>query len=277
MRRTRAVCVSALVFAGITVLAQAPPTAIKPWTDNRQAIEDFLKTARIVKMQDVKVGVTRPHRAELEAGGPVREIAWKPLTPGVYNGYYESYKSEVAAYEINKLLDLDMVPPTVERRYSGLMGAAIMWVDGTRSFREIGGVPGTAAAKEGPPPAKMFAWNRQLMKAKMFDNLIANMDPNLGNWLVNSNWDLILIDHSRALTVTKTLYHKMQQIDGPLWDRMLALTEPQMTGAVGQWLDKGQIRAVLERRDKMRSEIERMIKEKGEPAVIVRVGGTPVE
>jgi hypothetical protein len=277
MRRTPAVCVPALLFVGTTILAQAPPTAIKPWTENRQAIEDFLKTARIVRMQDVKVGVTHPHRVELEPGGPVREMAWKPITPGMYNGYYESYKSEVAAYEINKLLDLDMVPPTVERRHSGITGAAIMWVDGTKSFREVGGVPGTTAAKEGPPPAKMYAWNRQLMKAKMFDNLIANVDPNLGNWLFTSNWDLILIDHSRALTITKNLYHKMQQIDGPLWDRMTALTEAQVTAAVGQWLDKGQIRALLERRDKMQSEIQKMIKEKGEPAVIVRVAGTAAE
>jgi hypothetical protein len=62
----------------------------------------------------------------------------------------------------------------------------------------------------------------------------------------------------------------MQQIDGPLWDRMKALTEEQLTAAVGQWLDKGQIRAILQRRDRMQSEIEKLVKDKGEAAVIVR-------
>jgi hypothetical protein len=275
MRRTPAALPSACFSIGIGLgilvpLTQAPPQAAKPWTENRQQIEEFLRTARIEKMEDVKVGVTHPHRAQLEPGGPVREIAWKPIHPGLYNGYYESYKSEVAAYEIDKLLELEMVPPTVEKRYSGVTGAAIMWIGGTRSFKETGGVPGTIGAKVGPPPAKMYLWNRQLMKAKMFDNLIANVDPNLGNWLVDADWDLILIDHSRALTPTKELYHKMQQIDGPLWDRMKALTENQLTAAVGQWLDKGQIRAVLQRRDRMHAEIDRMVKDKGEAAIIVR-------
>ena len=270
VKATRASFGPALFSVVVALLPQAPARAAKPWTENRQAIEEFLKTARIVRMEDVKVGITHPHRAELEPGGPVRELAWKPLTPGRYNGYFESYKSEIAAYEINKLLDLDMVPPTVERRHSGLTGAAIFWVADARSFREAGGVPGAVGAKVAPPPARMYAWNRQLIKAKMFDNLIANMDPNLGNWLFTPDWDLILIDHSRALTVTRELYHKMQQIDGPLWDRMKALTEEQLKAVAGPWLDKDQIRALLQRRDKMQIEIDKMINAKGEAAIIVR-------
>ena len=35
------------------------------------------------------------------------------------HGYWESYKSEIAAYELDKLLGLDMIPPTVERRVQG--------------------------------------------------------------------------------------------------------------------------------------------------------------
>ena len=46
------------------------------------------------------------------------------------DGYFESYKSEVAAYELDKLLSLNMVPPVVERRVNNDLGAAIMWVDG---------------------------------------------------------------------------------------------------------------------------------------------------
>lgn len=257
-------------MATAVALAQAPPQAAKPWTENRQAIEAFLKTAKIVKMADVSVGVTHPHRAQLEPGGPAREIAWKPINPGRYNGYFESYKSEVAAYEIDKLLALDMVPPTVERRHDGVTGAAVLWLEGVRSFGEVGGVPGTVGAKAGPPPQKMYLWNRQLVKAKMFDNLIANIDPNRGNWLFDADWNLILIDHSRALTITRDLYHKMQQIDGPLWDRMKALTEDQLTAGVGEWLDKGQIRAVLQRRDRMQVEIDKMVKDKGEAAIFIR-------
>ena len=31
----------------------------------------------------------------------------------------------------------------------------------------------------------------QITRAKMFDNLIGNLDPNLGNWLVDPEWNLI--------------------------------------------------------------------------------------
>ena len=71
------------------------------------------------------------------------------------------------------------------------------------------------------PPAHFASWNRQLAMAKMFDNLIGNLDPNLGNWLVDPAWNLILIDHTRAFTTDKNMVHKeMDRIDGALWDKM---------------------------------------------------------
>ena len=99
-----------------------------------------------------------------------------------------------------------MVPPTVEKQVNGETGAAVMWVSPTQSFKELGGVPGQQGVKP-PPPAQMANWTRQLTRAKMFDDLIGNTDPNLGNWLVDPAWNLILIDHTRAFTPTKDLYH----------------------------------------------------------------------
>ena len=128
--------------------------------------------------------MTRPRRAKLAPGGPIEAFAWKTIQPGRHEGYWESYKSEIVAYELDKLLDFDMVPPTVEKRVKGDLGAAVMWVSPTKSFKELGGVPGQKKSP-GPPPQLMPNWNRQLTRAKMFDNLIGNIDPNLGNWLVD--------------------------------------------------------------------------------------------
>lgn len=66
-----------------------------------------------------------------------------------------------------------------------------MLVESTQSFSDLGGPPR-------PPSDQAASWNIQLVRAKMFDNLIGNDDPNLGNWLVDPAWNLILIDHSRA-------------------------------------------------------------------------------
>lgn len=237
--------------------AQSPATGAKVWIDRAQEIEEYLKTAEVVQMQDVGVGVTKPRRAKLAPGGPVEGFAWKSIQPGRYNGYWESYKAEIAAYEMDKLLGLGMIPPTVEKRIKGDLGAAVLWVTPTKSFKDLGGVPGQKGVA-GPPPAQIPRWMGQLTRAKMFDNLIGNIDPNLGNWLVDPEWNLILIDHTRAFTTNKNLYHKLVAVDPQLWEKMNALDEPALDAALGQWLDKGAIKATLERRDKMRPIVEKL-------------------
>ena len=176
-----AVCTVAFSFA-VPLFAQAPAADIsaKIWTERAPEIEAYLKTAEVVGMEDLKAGVTKPRKAKLSPGGPVEAFSWKAIKPGRYSGYWESYKSEIAAYELDKLLGLGMIPPTVEKRVQGDVGAAVMWASPTRSFKELGGVPGQQGVT-GPPPQQVAPWTRQIVKAKMFDNLIGNIDPNLGN------------------------------------------------------------------------------------------------
>jgi hypothetical protein len=262
-----------------SLLAQAPQPATSAtaavaaescahsWTGREAEFETFLKSAKVTGLKDVPVGVTRPSRAYLAPGGLAESMAWKPITPGLKNGYYESYRSEIAAYELDKLVGLGMIPPTVEREVNGQKGAAVLWASPTRSFKELGGVPGQAGIA-GPPGPKVAAWVRQVMRAKMFDNLIANKDPNLGNWLVDPDWHLLLIDHSRSFTSMKSMVHKMDNVDGPLWEKFKALDEASLTQAIGPWLGKGELRAILERRDVMAKDIDRLVKAKGDSAIL---------
>ena len=46
-------------------------------------------------------------------------FAWKPLRPGYSKGFMESYKAEIAAYKLDRMLDMHMVPPIVERKHRG--------------------------------------------------------------------------------------------------------------------------------------------------------------
>jgi hypothetical protein len=263
MNMKRAALVSLLGSLAVTVVvAREMPQAAtagsaKTWTDRAQEIEEYLKTAEIIQMEDINVGVTKPRRARLAPGGPAEAIAWKAIKPGRYSGYWESYKSEIAAYELDKLLGLGMIPPTVEKRVKGDLGAAVLWVSPTKSFKDLGGVPGQQGVK-GPPPAEIPRWMRQLARAKMFDNLIGNIDPNLGNWLVDPEWNLILIDHTRSFTTTKDLYHQLASIDVELWNKMKALDEPSLSTALGQWLDAGAIKGILDRRDKMQQVVDKL-------------------
>ncbi len=252
-----------VLSVGAGPAAPQPPegaASAKVWLGRAAEYEDFLKNAAVVRTEDLAVGVTRPLRCYFAPGGLVESIAFKSIPPGRQMGYWESYKSEMAAYELDKLLQLQMVPPTVEKRVQNTLGAAIMWVSPVRSFKQMGGLPT-------PPPEHVDSWNRQLSRAKMFDNLIGNKDPNLGNWLVDPAWNLVLIDHTRAFAGGKEMVHKMNRIDRGLWERMLALEPASLKTTLDRYLDGSQIKDIVARRDRMRTEIEKMVAERGEANV----------
>ena len=104
----------------------------------------------------------------------------------------------------------------------------------------------------------------------MFDNLIANIDPNLGNWLVDPAWNLILIDHTRSFTTTKDMTHVMTRVDPDLWAKMQELTEASLKPVIGKLMGGGELRAILQRRDKMKTLIDALVKEKGEAFVFMK-------
>src|SRR5262249_38701503 len=212
----------------------------KTWLGHEPQMERHLQTAQITRVEEIGTGVTRPRRARLTPEEPFASITWKVLPPGKRDGYWESYKSEIAAYELDKLLGLGMVPPAVERQMNGDTGAAIMWVDGVKSVKESGGrVP------SGP------AWDTPIRRMLMFDNLIGNPDRNAGNILIGPPGELILIDHSRAFTTDRSLLRKIPRVDGALWDRMGTVTPEQLTSTLSPWMDAGAVAALLERRKQM--------------------------
>ncbi len=235
----------------------------KSWIGREDELEEYLRGAEVVDLQAIGIGVTNPFRAKLAPGGPIEMFAWKPIRPGTYHGHYESYKSEVAAYRIDRLLELGMVPVTVERRVARNIGAACMWVSPAQTFKELGGPPT-------PPRDQAAYWNIQLVRAKMFDNLIRNKDPNLGNWLVDPAWNLVLIDHSRAFASGTQMVHKLTRVDRNLWERMKRLDEETLTTAVGASLSRPKIREILKRRDRMAKQIEELVEVKSEAAVLLR-------
>jgi hypothetical protein len=267
-----------LVLAAASLAAQAPPTAppetrpapaaaaapaaghgAKVWIGHYAEYEEYLKTAPIEKVTSVPVGVTKPQRAFFVPGGLAGSALVKHLPMGQRSGFWEAYKSEIAAYELDRLLKLDMVPVTVERRVQGDLASLQLWVEDSRLLKDVN-------QQTCPRPVE---WGRQVRRQRVFDNLIANIDRNAGNLLVDGEWNLILIDHSRAFASERMPFEKdMTRIDRGFFEGLKALDETALMQRIRPWvLSDGQVRSILKRRDKIVAQLERLARERGETAV----------
>jgi hypothetical protein len=253
------VAVLALAAAAATASSSAGQAAsARTWLGRAAEMEGHLRSADVVGLEDIGTGVTRPRRAHLTPAAPFESLVWKPLPPGMRGGHYESYKSEIAAYELDKLLALNMVPPAIERRIESQAGAAIMWLEGTRSVKEMGGKV---------PSGPQFA--RPIRMMLMFDNLIGNPDRNAGNILIDGANSLILIDHSRAFIAKDDLPWKFERVDAQLWQTLRGLTSEQLTAAIGPWVDAGAIGAIMRRRARIVTAVEKLVASNGAAVTII--------
>ncbi len=269
MIRTRrsvvvALCVSLL--AGVEVLwarqVSLPPADdanAKIWVGRHQEIEEYLRTAECVTADSVRGSLPGMLRCTLPPGGPVARMYWRPTPPGFNRGFWMSYKAEVAAYELDKLLQLEMLPPTVEREFKGVRGSMMLWVEKLVAWKP----------PDAPPDSIKNDWDRQLARMTMFDDLIGNQVRNAGNMVRDARWNLILLDHVATFRATE-LPSPLTRIDAGLWDRIQKLTRQQLDARLRPLLDDAEIAGILSRRDRMRAEIDRLIAERGAAAVVLK-------
>ena len=233
----------------------APPPCLGKFASHGEA-ESFLTDADIVQSRSIPRGVAAPQKLTLEKDGRQEFAVFKSIDehrPGITQlptgpevDFKDSWKYEVAAYEVDKLLGLNMIPPTVERVHNSRRGSLQLWIDGCMSEAE-------RTAKKLSPPGPM-AWRQQIFKARAFDSLIYNIDRvNINNLLITPDWKVILIDHSRSfknvgdLRFPKDLTFFSKSLMGSL----RGLEEKALQEHCGKWLTIYEIRLMLQRRDKI--------------------------
>lgn len=249
----------------------AKPSTTKVWIGRYAEYEEFLRTAEIEKTERMDVGVLGIRRAYFKPGGLVRRAALRSIRPGKYDGYFESYRSEIAAYKLDRLLELDMVPPTVERRYNGETVSLQLWGEDLKMLKEV-----NEKKLRPTTPAEVGQYTFQLRRQKLFHNLTGNLDPNQGNIMFDPVWNVVLADFSRAFTNTRKLVFEIGNpagataIDRPFIDRIKALDRETLRRELGDFVEGGgAVDAILLRRDDIVRGFERLAKQKGDAQVFL--------
>jgi hypothetical protein len=237
---------------------------------------EFMKTAAITDHVQFTgdAAVANPYRLTLEKDGVKHFGLWKNIDK-VEGGRPDRWRYEIAACRMDRLLGLNMVPLTIERRYNENRGSLQLWEESQFSLKTKND------KKIGVPPRYTYGWNNATYLQRAFDNLIANEDRHANNMLITQDWRMILIDHSRSFRTSKKFTEKliwtekhpegpklMKQLPRVFVEKLKGLTAEAIRGAVGEYLDEDEIKAVLLRRDLILAEIDRLIKKNGEENTI---------
>jgi hypothetical protein len=242
--------------------AAAPPVATASPTPvlSDEEIERFLKQAKIIKTKGTKKGVTDSTQATMSDGTITHDAHIQTIDEykrefrsamGVELDFRDSWTYNVAAYKLDRMIGLNMVPVSVPGHYRSNRAAITWWVDDVMIDE------GDRVKKKMEPPDKV-QWSRQMQMMRLFDELIANTDRNLGNMLYTSTWRLWPIDHTRAFRKQTTLKHPAYVVrcERTVFERLKALDRATLKRELGDYLDDGHIKSILARRDLIVKKLE---------------------
>lgn len=245
-------------------------------TAERNKWEIFLRTANIIDQEQLltRNAVTEPWKLTLEKDRITRNALWKDIQ-GKNKGFIEGWKYEIAAYRLDKFLGLNMVPPTVEKKFRGKSGSCQLWIESEMDIRM------KVQKNIAVPTEKAKSFERAGYIQQAFDNLIGNIDRHMGNVLITKDWRAILIDHSRAFRTedqfTEQLLFRdhsidqnfiMKELPRAFVDKIKVLDYDLVKQIVGEYLTKEEIRALIKRKELLIEYIDRRIQKFGENAVL---------
>ena len=129
--------------------------------------------------------------------------------------------------------------------------------------------------EKGIPPPDIDRWNDQKNQARIFNQLISNQDPNLGNVLIGEDWRLWLIDFTRAFRRLHELQEAraVRRIDRRFYNGLRALTAAALERETAPYLTRYERHALMARRDAILDILQRRIASRGEAAVICDLPG----
>lgn len=256
-----------------------PDGSVLPFSSGDE-VQEYLETAKVLSWTNISVGITRPKKLLLENDGVRAHAVFRyehstdralRLSDGTFHMFFrDSYRGEPAAFELARLLRLDTVPPATNRTIRRLgSGSVQLWIENAmrehdRRTREI----------ELPDRAHFF---RQMYNMFVFDNLVHNIDRNLGNILIGPDWKLWYIDCTRCFAASRDLFKpdRVRKIERRFWKALQALDWDEVRERLRPYLSRFEIRALRIRHGKLVELLRKRIDELGEEAVLFSFDQAP--
>lgn len=217
--------------------------------------ETLLSKGTIVSTKAIPTGVTKPVVAQLRLNGVTHAAKVQTVDKALPDFFGEdgtvlpqrdSWRYNVAAYKLDRLLKLNMVAVEVPRPYNGVRGSFSWWVDDVKG-------EDAQRMKENWTPPDPEDFERQRALIKVFDELIINIDRNYGNILITNSWRLVLIDHTRSFVAYPRIRNKenLTRCSRELMANMSALTTKSVTAHLQGLLTPKEVAALIARRDRI--------------------------
>jgi hypothetical protein len=268
-RKSRVTCLLLVVSLLVSSAQAGQQSPLASSVETRADQEQFLATATVVSEPPPD---GRPSwRATLEDGGRKHDASVE--TADGSDPTRRNYKFNVAAYELDKLLGLGLVPTVVERSMGNRRAAVTWWVDDF-VMNELD----RRRKKTVPPDSE--SWNRQVQAVRIFDELISNTyrdtSPPLylnsvwDNLLITKDWTIWITDHTGAFRVRKELQDVDSLIRCPrlVLSRLRKLDRQGLDQALRRYLSGEQLDTLDVRRAALVKHFDGQIAQRGEAAVL---------
>ena len=241
-------------------IGKLDPQTVTQWSDAE--LQEFLQQASVIASRDLGRGSTRPRLVEMEMAGKKERGIFKNVSIGSepgFEGQMDRYEHEVAAYRLDRELDLGLVPVCILRELDGEQGSLQAWVE-------------DAVDQESAAAYELDFFDRDWVKERIadgvvFDALIGNHDRGADDILCAVQQDrLFLIDHSKAFPVSSEIgweEGRTVSIDPGLIAALEGLNQASLEQDLGELLSADQIEALLGRRDQILDHVTPMVGEAG--------------
>jgi hypothetical protein len=266
-RRTLSFVILAGLLSARIVAAGDEPALTK------DQMKQFLLTAKVIKSGPAHKGITNTLRLTLTDGTITHDAHFQPIDEHAMmremaNGrtemnFVDSYKYNIAAYELAAMLGLDdMVPVYVQRKYDGKTGSFGWWLPVKMDEAD--------RLKQKIPVPDSDSWNKQMYRVRVLDQLVYDTDANLTNVQIGEDWKIYRIDFSRAFRLSKDLLSPkdLVQCDRQLFTKLKGLDGNELAVRTKGFLTKQEVQAVMTRRDKILDHFQKLIAEKGENEIL---------